>query len=201
MTEEKDTRAFDKDDSTNESLLSLAKDARYIAQCQALMEQVIEPMLTNYNSQSRSELQKVTMFISYILYTLLVVAPTGRTLGMEAVGLAFEKSTNKRRLVVSLLAATIGAFTLDRLTNKSANGITSSREALRGGDRRQMHEILRRQMLERSSSQPSESFERNSPNSNLDRDHHRVDSSISPFQEQIISIFRHISKVSQGDTL
>jgi hypothetical protein len=190
------------DNLIGESLLSLAKDARYIQQCQNLLLQVIEPMMARHDSQSRLDLQKITLFLSYVLYTLLVVAPTGRTLGMEVCGLRFTGETTKRRhLAGSLLAVTVGAFALDRLTTRNnTNDTTANREALRGGDRRRMHDILRRQMLQRAASQststsspPSTSTSTAQRSSHLEQ--RRQTQPLRSFRERALSVVRLISKV------
>lgn len=167
-----------------ESMLSMAKDSRYIQQCQNLLLQVIEPIIGRYDSQSRSRLEKATWFLSCIIYTVFVIAPTGRTLGMEVCGLSFTGVTKRSRLVGSLLALATGAFAFDFISNRNTNDSAASQEALRGRDRRQIHENLRRQMLQRASSQSI-----SSPSST---DHPSDRSQTESFQTRT---FRFISKV------
>lgn len=86
-----------------ESILSISKDARYIQQCQELLQQsltalferkesLIASSVQPHGQERKQELQRVReqilWMISCILYTLMS-ATTGRTLGMEALGLTF----------------------------------------------------------------------------------------------------------------
>jgi hypothetical protein len=85
-----------------ESILSISKDARYIQQCQELLQQSLTVLFERKESliassvphgqERKRELQRVRKqiiwMISCILYTL-VSTTTGRTLGMEALGLTF----------------------------------------------------------------------------------------------------------------
>ena len=107
----------DIDDVIPESILSLAKDARYISQCQILLQQAFNAFLVVREQQqgvlSSSSLgingsgeggeqkqreilmrirKQTTWYISFILYIYLVVIPTGKTLGMEACGLTFSNN-------------------------------------------------------------------------------------------------------------
>lgn len=133
-----------------ESLLSLAKDARYIQLCQQLLQQIIEPWS---RQNPPSSIHKDTWFLSSFLYVLLVVVPSGRTLGMEASGLTtvavVEPKTTTNRLARALLLSISGMYALDRWTRTTQNPSTN-RESLRGEERRQIHERLRQQMLQRS---------------------------------------------------
>lgn len=84
-----------------ESILSLSKDARYIQQCQDLLQKFLTSFLERKeliaaplpSDQGRKlELQRVgkqiTWMVSCLLY-MLISARRGRTLGMETLGLAF----------------------------------------------------------------------------------------------------------------
>lgn len=135
-----------------ESLLSLAKDARYIYLCQQLLHQILEPW--SRHPASSISIQEDTWFLSSILYVLLVVVPSGRTLGMEALGLtvAVGPKTSTTRLAKAMLLSISGMYALDRWTrttpqNQSTN---DDRESLRGDERRQIHERLRQQMIQRT---------------------------------------------------
>jgi hypothetical protein len=107
---------YDSDDVIPESILSLAKDARYISQCQIMLQQAFNAFLVvreqqggvlgssgsgeeeeeQQQKQKREILMRIrkqtTWYISFILYICLVVIPTGRTLGMEACGLTFSNN-------------------------------------------------------------------------------------------------------------
>jgi hypothetical protein len=110
-------RIDDIDDVIPESILSLAKDARYISQCQILLQQAFDTFLIvreqqqgvlsssslDISGSGEEEEQKqreilmrirkqTTWYISFILYICLVVIPTGKTLGMEACGLSFSNN-------------------------------------------------------------------------------------------------------------
>ena len=73
--------ASDHDDVAPESLLSLAKDARYIRQCQALLEQIWGSSLGGSGLPSEQDAsQRRTWLLSYLLYLLLVVVPSGKVI-------------------------------------------------------------------------------------------------------------------------
>jgi hypothetical protein len=174
-------------DLVTESLLSWTRDVRYVQQCQELLQQILDPMLPT--PEARDEWTKRSWYLSSILYVLLVVAPSGRTLGMQACGLKFPETTNRRRLVGTLLALTIGGFGLDQFTSKKSSLSNNSPESLRGDDRRQRHELLRRKMLQRAATVH---------HSNQQQQQHQqpIDSqSVLSLQERIMSILRHVSKV------
>lgn len=104
-----------------ESLLSLAKDERYIHQCQILLDQLLESVSFlflrpsgfggmglggdgNHIDESNEEqesssiiLKRRTWLISYLLYALLIVIPNGRTLGMELLNLQFSASCGPQK--------------------------------------------------------------------------------------------------------
>jgi hypothetical protein len=144
-------------DLVPESLLSFAKDDRYVQYCQALLCRVIEPFLSRDYSPIR--LEQDTWFLSSLLYTLLVVARTGKTLGMDALGLSFAASSRRRRVVGALLLSTCSVYLLQRITTRTITTTTTTaasattsregRESLRGEERRRYHETLRQQMLQR----------------------------------------------------
>ena len=162
-----------------ESILSVAKDGRYVQQCQELLLKFISFLFERKesNNQERNpELQQVqkqtTWVISCIIY-MLVSAKVGRTLGMEALGLHFDTDNNvatkpqsdemtrmrHRRflfLCISMLSAATGSLLLEYFTNGSTESANNDQldggdqERSRGRERRLIHERLRRQMLERA---------------------------------------------------
>jgi hypothetical protein len=141
-----------------ESLLSFAKDVRYLGQCSHLFQQAIESIMPPNTARSESYIQKTSWFMSSLLYILLVIIPSGRTLGMEVCGLKFK--TTQQQVVRSLLTTTVGWYALDYLINrKTSTDLTQDREDLRGNDRMEMHRRLRMRMLQRASSQQSSSDE------------------------------------------
>jgi len=100
------TKGDIEEDIVPESILSVSKDARYIEQCQELLQQSLAALLERDESLAASrpggqerklELQRVrkqmTWMISCFLY-ILTSTTTGRTLGMEALGLRFFKSSD-----------------------------------------------------------------------------------------------------------
>mmetsp|Transcript_19070 Transcript_19070/g.21889 ORF Transcript_19070/g.21889 Transcript_19070/m.21889 type:complete len:524 (-) Transcript_19070:95-1666(-) len=91
------------DDVISESILSVAKDVRFIQQCQSLLQQAFKAFLVREeflvlsgggSEGQHQELLKIrkqsTWLISFILYLCLVVMPMGRSLGMDACGLTFS---------------------------------------------------------------------------------------------------------------
>lgn len=161
-------------DVVPESLISLVKDSRYIQQCQELLEQICSSLLTGFGLSSEQDvLRRRTWLLSYLLYILLVVVPSGRSLGLHLFNLSFKDAiegdsgqgsvvTKRRRLyfVGKLLMTVLVGYGLDycatmRLHDDGNNGDRAAadrirQENLRGDDRRQMHEKLRRQMMERA---------------------------------------------------
>lgn len=139
-------------DTISHSLLSVAKDARYIGQCYKLLLETMQSI--NKPSPSRSSetvTNRSSMLLSVVLYVLIVVRPSERTLGMEVCGLKFEKS---RGLVRKLGLGLLGFYVLDTVADKARNNHTiEDQEALRGTNRMEMHRRLRRQMRERAQSQ------------------------------------------------
>ena len=167
MTGTEDDRSTATDINNNlvaASLLSLSKDNRYIKQCQTLLLDALEPILggffNNTTTTSEAFLKTGTWYTSYILYLYLVVSKSGgRSLGMEATGLSFSTDTkkkSKKTALISLLVMGLSSFFLDHYlpnasstsNNNNSESLVSSRvEALRGTDRRAMHERMRQQML------------------------------------------------------
>jgi hypothetical protein len=137
-----------------ESLLSLFKDNRYIQQCQDLLLDALEPIV---GSNNVSEVVKTgTWYASYLLYLHLVVARSGRSLGMESVGLKFSETNNRKRMFVSLWVLGLSSYFLDYYFASASTPSSDAREALRGTNQRRMHQQLRQQMLRRSTQQPTE---------------------------------------------
>mmetsp|Transcript_10650 Transcript_10650/g.26897 ORF Transcript_10650/g.26897 Transcript_10650/m.26897 type:complete len:441 (+) Transcript_10650:151-1473(+) len=153
-----------------ESILSVSKDGRYVHQCQELLLKAIsflfeqKEALVAISEEQKLELQQArkqaTWVISCVLY-ILVSATRGRTLGMEAVGLAFATNNNNRTLrrrrfllmCLSVLSAATGSLVWDYMsTGNSTQGEKDEEdpERSRGRERRLIHERLRRQMLERA---------------------------------------------------
>jgi hypothetical protein len=172
----------EQDDVIPESILSVSKDARYIQQCQELLRHSVAVLFQRKESfdasapQDRERIRKQMLWmISCILYTI-ASAKSGRTLGMETLGLRFATdgslsteregpkttSAQLRRsfyVCTSLLLAATGGLVSEYLSTRadkdSKNDGDSghqleNRERSRGRERRLIHERLRRQMLERA---------------------------------------------------
>lgn len=138
----------------SESLLSWAKDVRYVDGLQSLLQEALEQLLSR--THSTSTLEKGSWYASLLLYALVIVVPRGRSLGMQVLGLNFEDSQKHqpKRLpfAASLVALILGTGLIDWwATNRSQNEHTRV-EQLRGNDRRRLHDLLRQQMLERANS-------------------------------------------------
>ena len=130
-----------------ESLLAMAKDARYLETCRELVQQVltvVSPHLTLDDSAAEAS------FISSILYTLLVVARQRKTLGMQATGLKFNDSLSRRRIVCLSLIASVATFTIAKIAQQGDRDDVPASESLRGQSRRDYFEAQRRAMLERA---------------------------------------------------
>eukprot|EP00980_Cylindrotheca_fusiformis_P028350 scaffold22592_cov129-Cylindrotheca_fusiformis.AAC.36 len=165
---EKSDEALVQDSSINddelvaESLLSWAKDIRYIGHCSRLVQQTMESIAPPNTDRSKSNVERNSWFLSSLLYIFFIIAPTGRTLGMNVCGLKFN--TAQQQVVRSLLATTFGWYAVDYLMNrKIPTDPTQSREDLHGNDRLNMHRRLRDQMLLRGRSEPLASIESEEP--------------------------------------
>ena len=120
-------------------------------QCYSLLQQVVDPWFRNLPVD-----HKDLWYLSRFLYLWLVVAPMGKTLGMQATGLTVSSETKRRRFVTVLFLATSSLYLLDRWTQNNSGSNSNQRtssangESLRGDDRRRLHERLRQQMLNRT---------------------------------------------------
>jgi hypothetical protein len=171
-------------DLVPETLLSLAKDARYIQQCQALVKELIEPIILLQRGGDRGhssveQLEKDSWVMSSLLYIVLLVVPNGgRTMGMDSLGLKFSQTSSsslrRQKLVVgAMLLSIYGSYAFQRWLQRRSSTTTTTagmdsttatsnqrnatnQEALRGSARRRMHEALREQMLQRSRAFPAQ---------------------------------------------
>eukprot|EP00934_Nitzschia_sp_Nitz4_P009375 Nitzschia sp. Nitz4//scaffold38_size140716//118163//118815//NITZ4_003168-RA/size140716-processed-gene-0.79-mRNA-1//-1//CDS//3329550141//9365//frame0 len=134
-----------------ESLLSMAKDNRYVSHIQFLLEQALQPFISR--SFVPSLLNKTSWYVSQILYLMIVVGGKGRTLGMEATGLTFadkDHRSQKIRTIGSLLGLATTMLLLQLWATAPEREEEAETEGLRGTDRRQRHEAMRQQMLRRA---------------------------------------------------
>lgn len=135
-----------------ECLLGWAKDVRYVGMVRSSISEVVEPHLAD-SVAAPSRLSKKSWFFSCLLYVTMMIGHKGRSLGMHTLGLgAVDRSGRKfsrgRLLCASVLLGVTVAFS-DWLTTKE-NQAEGQSDRLRGNARRRRHELLRRQMLERT---------------------------------------------------
>ena len=143
-----------------ESLLAMAKDARYVAACTKLVQQVLVGFQTSDNTttagqQQQSDDEQISAkasLISSALYILLVLALRKKTLGMEATGLeyALQHGQHRWKLFLAISLATAVASTCCTLSIQQQR--PSTVEALHGQSRRDIFQAQRRAMLERAAS-------------------------------------------------
>ncbi len=163
-----------------ESILSISKDGRYVQQFQELLLKAVSFLFERKESfaetseERKLELQQgrkqATWAISCVLY-ILVSITTGRTVGMEALGLDFATANNdgttqphgqdvvvrrRRRFFLmcfSVLSAAVGSLVWEYKSGGNVGKGTKDDddpERSRGIQRRLIHERLRQQMLERA---------------------------------------------------
>ncbi|KAL3914051.1 MAG: hypothetical protein SGILL_006254, partial [Bacillariaceae sp.] len=202
-------------DTIPENLLSLAKDSRYVQQCQELLSEFCSNFLQlvgaknsddDDRNSSSSSLQKQTWITSYALYVIFVVAPMGRTLGMQALGLTFggsggelatnSNTQNRQNLARSMLAACGVAFAMEcynyhykrkhETSQQSSNGI-------QGRSRRELHERLRQQMLARAANGASNSAGDAGASRQTGATTGATSAASSSFSGRIQSIFHRVS--------
>jgi hypothetical protein len=157
-------------DVVSDSLLALAKDARYVKEFQSLFLQVMSLFLPRRRHQ-------LLVHESWILASLLCFAlglkhtSKGTTLGMETVGLQFPTRAARWKFVAAVMTTLSWAyaFSPDRTAasdaaNRDGHRLRDSsrysssneepqhnEEMLRGNRRRQFHEAQRQAMLRRAS--------------------------------------------------
>jgi hypothetical protein len=147
-------------------------------------KELIEPIVFLQRGGDRGhssveQLEKDSWVLSSLLYFVLLVMPNGgRTMGMDSLGLKFSQSSfsslRRQKLVVgAMLLSIYGSYTfqrwlqrrssttattagMDSITATSNHRYATNQEALRGSDRRRMHEALREQMLQRSREVPAQ---------------------------------------------
>lgn len=169
-----------------ESLLSWAKDVRYVKAIQSLLSSAAEPHFMGTQVASGS------WYISYLLYVIMIAARKGRTLGMQATGLQFV-TTGRRCIFGALVVLGVTAWVLDWWATFHDRQLDSQSEGLRGSDRQRRHQALRQQMLDRASTGSSQST---SIHSNLSSSKNLRRS----FHDRIMSLFRNSIK-SLRDTI
>lgn len=133
-----------------ESLLAIAKDARYIQECQALLLQVLTPFIA-----SRHDVEQhwgpTTELLSSLLYAVMVLARKKRTAGMEVTGIEFGIGRQRWTLVVGALASAVWIYGIRRCAAAvRANLARNATESLTGAQRRYVFEQQRQEMVQRA---------------------------------------------------
>jgi len=181
MTEEQESQGSEQSvpgDLVSQSLLSWAKDVRYVRQIQETLKSVFE----NYTLSPWVETQ--TWYMAYLLYVFAVVRRKDRSLGMEAAGLQFAPSRN--RPILALAALGIASWALQNSLSRGDGSATP--DELRGSDRQRRHELLRQQMLERSVAHSQISFPQpSSRNGETDGNSRSV---AGNYQDRVISVLQ-----------
>jgi hypothetical protein len=194
------TTIQDGDHLVTESLLSWAKDVRYVREIQSMLAEAAEPLFSGA-SIAPSVVSKGTWYASYLLYILISVGRQGRTLGMGATGLQLtissgHNSLSKRRIVGSLMALGMSTWALDWWATKSDRESESSHsEGLRGIERQRRHELLRQQMLQRATSSSQSTVVVHS-NQSQSRESNNSSEELS-FQGKLVNNLQTLIKVRQ----
>ena len=106
------------------SLIALAKDTRYVKECQSLFLQVLSSIFPRRRHQL---LEQESWILGSLLCFALGLRHTSKstTLGMETVGLQFSTNSSRWKLVASTLAAFSWAYAFSPSTNTNRlTGIT-----------------------------------------------------------------------------
>jgi hypothetical protein len=123
-------------------LLSLAKDARYLNQCQTLLLEI----LPEHSAEST--------LAAGLLYTVFVLMRKGKSLGQEALGIEYSNDSKWRLMIGSLVAST-GLFAMRRLADSNDEGANgnplTSNETLRGRQRQLVYQQQRQRMMQGAS--------------------------------------------------
>lgn len=125
-----------------ETLLALAKDERYVRQCDELIQNILGGDSQHYRKAGKG--------LAWLLYAVLVVRRTNKTLGMEFCGLKVDRG---RRLWMFMALSAISSMGVDlyfRTQAAAEEGSQDQSEALRGQARRDFFEAQRRAMLQRA---------------------------------------------------
>lgn len=141
-----------------ESLLAIAKDGRYVKECEDLLLRVlhtITPWLSSRGVIERGEqnLQPTAAFFSPILYSVLVLARTRRTAGMQVCNLEFSESLGRWKLVAGAMAS--AAWIYGMRSGAAFQRPSNSSEWLTGVQRRQAFEDQRQEMVRRAATASS----------------------------------------------
>lgn len=122
------------EDGVPEMLLALAKDNRYVGQCDRLLKEMYG---------------KTPFGLAWLLYALLVVRRNHHTLGMDFCGIKL-KNGNRLWFLMSLSAAT--SMLIEYSCREHSGDDADNNEQLRGRARRRHFEEQRRAMMQRATS-------------------------------------------------
>ena len=182
----------DENDTVSHSLLSAAKDARYIEQCYKLLVDVMQSIKQPLSSRSEAVVKRSSMLLATTLYIVIVILPSNRTLGMEVCGLKFK--TSNQGLVRKLISTVLGWYVSETIVDKARINLPiETQESLRGTTRMEMHRRLRRQMMERAHIHPRSSNDVQSNHSQTAR----TETSNSSLQQLVVVAQNSISVGSQ----
>ena len=115
-----------------ECLLAIAKDDRYVEDCEALLLRALLPF---FESQDVERFDRTARLMSSFLYAVLVLARKKRTAGMQVCGLEFDDVLPRWKLVLGALVSATSVYEIRR----AAASITDHRanEYLTGSHRRE----------------------------------------------------------------
>jgi Ring finger domain len=141
--------------SVPENLLAVAKDERYLQECQRYLAQIASEWFGS-TSTSGNDWEELTELVSALLYAGLVLRRKKRTLGMEVCGVEYAAPANVSRWkpVVASIAAAVWVYGVRNLAKDSE---APANERLRGSERRRIFEEQRRAMLQRATLGPIKS--------------------------------------------
>jgi Ring finger domain len=142
-----------------ESLLAIAKDARYVDECKALVLRILQHAFSTTLSRDAEERWEPTAgLLSSLLYTVLVLARKKRTAGMEVCGIEFSSDDGPLLRWKLVTGAVISAVWIYGIRSAAAAAKTTaaaarhySSESLTGAQRRRVFDEQRREMMQRAS--------------------------------------------------
>lgn len=157
MSERSEGGSISSEHVVPETLLAIAKDMRYVKECEALL---LKALLVPFVSPRDIERWEPTAgFISAVLYAVLVLARKKRTAGMEVCGIEFSNNNNSdvMALAAGALVSAVwvygirwgAAVAAAAAATPTQNGLNSS-ESLTGAQRRRVFEQQRQEMMRRA---------------------------------------------------
>ena len=165
-------------DLVTESLLSWAKDVRYVTEIQESLHRAFELYTSSHGMNTH------TWYMACLIYVVTVMRRKGQSLGMVATGLHF--SPTRSRPILVLTAWIVGTWVLNGFWSERSR--QSILEGLRGSDRQKRHELLRQQMFEHSTARSQPSLPLHS--SRLSQSTANVRATTKDYQDRILSILK-----------